>query len=254
MNELAAIPDLYGETLHWATARDGFESVLTIFNYLGWAFPGYPPERTDADVSLRFFAEEGRELESYSAVLGTGQALHLPVGKIHRDFRGVVATRMMPRGGMARRSATPQRPGRPIATSYFMLYEREGGFCDFSHELFLMRNKPEKTVSEWATVLFSGAGLDLAVVAMNNCAAITGAEGQSDATLRLSALDGAPLSDDYRFSLSPMGSLLIRIRDVFQEFSDSGFGPVTATLSGANIEQPLSLHLHGSGDFNIHHF
>jgi hypothetical protein len=243
----------YTETLHWATARDGFESVVTIFNYLGWAFPDRDDADTDAEVAVRFFAEDGTELTPHTATLRTGRSLHLPVGTVHPGFRGMVATTMTPHGGMARRSALPAAPGRPIATSYFMLYERAGGFRDFSHELFLLQRKPGAMV-EWATVLFFDAGRTASIVVMNNRLPGGGGACAAEPAIRLYALDGAPLTGAYRFDLPAGGSRLVALPEAFPDFRPPAGGSAVATVAARNIEQPMSLHLHASGDFNVHHF
>ncbi|MEK9643938.1 MAG: hypothetical protein VW547_00200 [Alphaproteobacteria bacterium] len=243
----------YRETLHWANARDGFESVVTIFNYLGWAFPDRDSTETDADVKLRFFAENGTELAPHTVALKTEQSLHIPVGDVHPGFRGMVATRMQPRGGMRRRSATAENPGRPIATSFFILYERTGGFRDFSHELFLLQDRPGKA-AEWATVVYLNDKTEASVVVMNNRLPESGPICASEAEIRMFGLDGAPLTDGYRFSLSPGGSRLVSLAEAFPGYSRASRDSAIATVSARNIEQPMTLHIHRSGDFNVHHF
>jgi hypothetical protein len=244
----------YVETIHWATARDGFESILTIFNYLGFAFGNLAPERTDAELAVRFFCEDGHELTPYKGQLPTGRSLHLPVGQIHPSFQGIVTVAMTPHGRMERRSARPGVPQRPIATSFFMLYERAGGFCDMSHELFIALREPNRQPVEWATVLFMEDDLDPAVVVMNNRPFGKEPDCQADIALRLFDLDGTAATEAMEFRLPPGGSRIVRLGDAFPAFIASGRDRVIATVTGCNIEQPMSFHRHASGDFNLHHF
>lgn len=244
----------YGGTLHWATARDGFESVITIVNYYGWVFAGQAPDRTDADVNVRFFDEQGTERAPHNAPLPTGRSLHLAVGTVHPGFQGLVAVSMVPRGRMPRRSARPGQPGRPIATSYFMLYERTGGFRDFSHELFLMRRDPDRSATEWATVLYFSDAVNPAIVTMNNRPLGDGFDCRADVALQLLGFDGAPLTAPHMFTLPPGGSALTELATAFPEFDRHRHPRAIITATARNIEQPMSLHLHASGDFNLHHF
>lgn len=140
-----------------------------------------------------------------------------------------------------------------MATSYFILYEREGGFRDFSHELFLLQRKPGK-VAEWATVLFLGADIRAAIVTMNNREPGSGAACESEAVIRLYDMAGQFLTGEHRYKLPPGGSCLTWLDEVFPHFDALKGRAVIATVTAPNIEQPMSLHVHASGDFNVHHF
>lgn len=242
----------YRETLHWAIARDGFESVVTVFNYLGWAFPDRQAVETDAEVTLRFFAEEGRELAPHRRDLQTGKSLHVPVGNLHPGFRGMVAVRMAPKGMMPRKSAGPSG-GRPIATSFFMLYERKGGFRDFSHELFLLRDDPGGT-AEWATIVYMNGENKASIVVMNNRSPASGEPGAAEPVVRLYDMKGQSIASEYRFALPPGGSRLVSLSEAFPDMAATAGQSCIATVSSRNIEQPMTMHIHRNGDFNVHHF
>ena len=245
---------VYSETIHWATARDGFESVITIFNYLGFAFPDCSATETDAEILVRFFDEDGQALTPYHGVLATGRSLHLPVGTIHRDFQGMIAVCMSPKGRMPRLSWSEDKPHRPIATSYFMLYQRTGGFRDVSHELFNIGSEPDTNPAEWATVLLLGNALSPAIIVMNNRPYGKGKAYASAVEITLYDLANHALAAPYSVDIPPGGSKLVFCADVFPAFAEIALNEVIATVTGRNIEQPLSLHMHPSGDFNIHHF
>lgn len=245
---------IYAETLHWATARDGFGSTLAIFNYLGFAFGGLPPEKTDAEVGVRFFGEDGQELAPYRTPLATGRSLHLSLGRIHPGFQGIVAVALTPAGRIGRRRAVPGAAQRPIATSFFMLYERQGGFRDMSHELFIAGRNPARSDVEWATTLFLDEPLDPSVVIMNNRLSSKDPLCRSNVTLRLYDLRGKAITESATFELPPGGSRVLALRDAFPGFDRTSQQQVIATVTGRNLEQPMSFHRHASGDFNVHHF
>lgn len=246
----------YIATLHWANAADGFDSVVTLHNYYGYAFRGRPASDTDADVVVRFFKEDGSELPSHETPVPTGGSVHLAVSSVHPGFRGLVSAQMIPRGKMPRIKALPGQPQKPIATSFFMLYQRQGGFSDFSHELFPVREKPDSKPVEWATILYGRPGIRSGAVVLNNRPGQAGAEFGSDVEAQVMDLHSKPLTEPFRFHLPPGGSRMFRIEDAFPgfDFAKTPTRSAIVAVRGKNIEQPLSLHLHECGDFNIHHF
>ena len=242
---------VYAPTLHWGIARDGFESVVTIYNYLGFAFRNEPPARTDAVVEIRLHDGEGASVGALDAEIATGGTLHLPLSRIRAGFQGAVTVAMRPKGRMARLSWCDGKAHRPIATSFFMLY-RCAGFADFSHELFTVRADRDGAPAEWATVLFTDGSIDPSVIVMNNRIGCNGDGYGSDIAMQLYDLAGAPVTDEFRFALKPGGSRLVRLADAFGAAMPAR--RAIATVTGRNIEQPMTLHRHACRDFNIHHF
>lgn len=192
---------VYAPTLHWGIARDGFESVVTIYNYLGFAFRNEPPVRTDAVVEIRLHDGEGASAGALDAEIATGGTLHLPLSRIRAGFQGAVTVAMRPKGRMARLSWCDGKAHRPIATSFFMLYRR-AGFADFSHELFTVRADRDSAPAEWATVLFTDGSIDPSVIVMNNRIGCNGDGYGSDVAMRLYDLAGAPQASAYFFNFS----------------------------------------------------
>jgi hypothetical protein len=254
LNTNSIIEGIYSETLHWATTEDGFQSTIALINYFGWAFPAAGKHQTDADVVIRFFDHNGQELEPFKSTIETGQSFHFTIGSHLPRFEGLIAVNLIPHGKMARKSASSDSPGRPIATSYFTLYERYGNFADFSHELFLLRKNINVVPQEWATVLFFDHELSPALIIMNNCDSQERPQAASEVSIQLFKMNGHPVSEINEFSLQPRGSKRLLISECFPDMAFDGIDQVTVTVTGTNIEQPMSLHLHESGDFNLHHF
>lgn len=244
----------YRSTLHWGIARDGFDSILSVFNYYGDAFRGQPTAHTDADLTVQPFNEEGTPLRPAVLAVATGETIHLRISQLWPGHRGVVAARMTPRGRMARLSAPVSGKTKPIATSFFMLYERVGGFRDFSHELFLARNDVEPRPAEWASVVYPDPLTQAGVVVMNNHLGCDPAEFGSNVEIELLAMDGSALHDRCYFNLMPGGSRVMMLEDAFPGFFQAADTARTIVVRGKNIEQPMTLHLKDGGDFNLHHF
>ena len=246
----------YGATLHWGSARDGFDSVLSAHNYYGFAFPDKKTSDTDAELVVRLFDENGKEAEDYRAECKTGESHHFSIAKHRPGFEGLVAARLVPRGLLPRRSTPPDKTSRPIATSFFMLYRRGESFADMSHELFLIDGKdPQKATkkAEWLTVVYPAPGVSAGVIVMNNSSRPEVSSG-SVGTLQLMRMDSTPLSSAYEFRIPTLGSKKFLLREVFPELMRELNEPVITCIRANQIEQPLSLHLLDSGDFNIHHF
>jgi hypothetical protein len=242
----------YRATLHWGIARDGFDSILGVYNYYGDVFANATPNLTDAELFVTLFDEQGARVGERCEPISTKDTVHLRIGDIASDFRGLVATQMVPRGRMRRLSGTGERP---IATSYFMLYERAGGYRDFSHELFLARDKASTIGAEWASLVYSGDDLRAGVVVMNNCPLCDGAEFHTIGEVRVLGLDGSALARPYPISLKPGGSLLLMLDEAFPEIANVPSSEARSVVVRAtNIEQPMTFHLRDSGDFNLHHF
>ncbi len=244
----------YIPTIHWATTKDGFDSIVTLFNYYGYAFHNSNKEQTDADVILNFFNEDGTELQQYSATLETGRTLHIPVSKIHKNFSGIVTATMHPHGDMSRLSWKGEPLHKPIATSFFMLYEKEGGYKDFSHELFMAKKTSDAKIVEWATILYTDKLIKSGFVIMNNRLYNNSSKSGSLVTVQLYDMKCNTLSNIVNFQLNPGGSRLVMLDQVFPDMELDKLDCVTVVVRGNNIEQPMSFHVHSSGDFNIHHF
>jgi hypothetical protein len=245
----------YRATLHWATARDGFDSVLSVYNYYGHAFRDAKPPETDSELTVQLFDEKGTLVANRAWPIETGETLHIRISKVVPGFRGLVAARMTPRGRMPRINRGSAQTPRPIATSYFMLYERQGGFRDLSHELFLARDDADEIAVEWASLIDIDVTTRPGIVVMNNRPLRAGSEFASGVEIVLGRIDGAHLAGPFRIALPPGGSAVVMIDDAFPDLalpdSDGGYCVI---VRGNNIEQPMTLHLLSSGDFNVHHF
>jgi len=245
----------YRATLHFATARDDFDSVLSVYNYYGHAYRNSTPAETDADLTVRLFEETGKEVARRQCPVATGDTAHIRMSEVYPEFRGLVATTMVPRGRMGRLSKREGIPSRPIATSYFMLYERHGKFRDFSHELFLARDSVDPKVAEWASLIYLDEGMRAGVVIMNNRPLCVGLEYGSQAEIAVGTLDGGQITPPHRLSLPPGGSVLAMLDEVFPDLGVPTDGRAwSVVVRGTHIEQPMTIHLHASGDFNLHHF
>lgn len=257
METLSTEPKLlehgYISTIHWAYASDGYDSMITAYNYYGYAFPNEPREKTDADVTMHFFSEDGTLRTIVTKSLPTNESLYLSVSEVAPGFRGLVALRMVPRGKMPR---LKDKSGRPIASSFFMLYKRQKNYLDFSHELFPVKFKSEDKIAEWSTVMYARNSMDPRVVVMNNRPGLKGQLFGSKVRVQLLDLASNPISEEKTFELQPGGSQLLELRKLFPECSalSSNVNSFLCCVRGNNIEQPMSLHQTQTGDFNIHHF
>lgn len=248
------IIDDYIGTLHWGIAKEPFDSVINLYNYYGYAFKNESYEKTDADVIVRFFNENGLEEKPYRNELKTGQALHLSIASHIPNFFGAVSVQMIPKGRMKRLTYKNGQRQRPIASSYFVLYKKKDGHQDFSHELFPVQSKPEKKNVEWATVVYPLEGTLPGVVVMNNRPLCQGYEFNSQVELELRDHDSNILTNPCKATLPPGGSRLFMMNDLFPTLKDIGRNSMMVVVRGNNIEQPMSFHSYKTGDFNIHHF
>lgn len=248
------VTDDYIGTLHWVTAKDRFDSIINLYNYYGYAFNKMPPSSTDAEVRVRFFNEEGLEEQPYRHELKTGGTLHLSVSSHLPGFRGAVSVQMIPKGRMKRLTHKEGKKQRPIATSYFVLYRNQGGFQDFSHELFAVRSDPESRNVEWATVVYPLEDTRPGVVVMNNRPLCKGPAFSSRIELELRNHRSQIVAGPFQATLPPGGSRFYMMDELFPSLHQTRGGSLMAVVRGNNIEQPMSFHAHKTGDFNIHHF
>lgn len=247
------IEDGYISTIHWATAQNGFDSLITAHNYYGFAFPGLPKDKTDAEITVDFFGEDGTLWTSIKKEIATNASLHLSTDSVAKNFQGLVALRMVPKGRMPRIKDTS---GRPIASSFFMLYRLRHNFLDFSHELFPVKKAPDAREAEWSTVVYGGQFVEPSVIAMNNRPGSSNSSNGSRVKVRLLSLDSSPLTPEVTFDLPPGGSRLVELKQIFPKIISPTVQatPLLCCVRSKNIEQPMSLHRHKSGDFNVHHF
>jgi hypothetical protein len=244
----------YGGTLHWATAKDGFDSILNLYNYYAYAFRDHSQSLTDAVAEVRFFNEMGEELAPWRRDVLTGETAHLSVSTVHPGFQGIVSARLTPNGKMPRLTATTARRGATIATSYFMIYRREGEFCDFSHELFLAQSRPQTMPEEWAQIVYLRPHMRAGVIVMNSRVGCKDRAASSAVTITLCDLGGKALDMSAAFDLPPGGSRCLMLDEALPQLRSLKQETVIVSVKSANIEQPMTLHLMASGDFNIHHF
>lgn len=240
----------YRSTLHWGMTGDGFDSVISAFNYYHLAFKSEATERVDADFHVQLFDANGERRAVHQETLKAGGTTYIRISDLVPGFRGLVAARMVPHGGMGRLTGST----RPIASSYFMMYERDGGYRDFSHELFLPRMSPSQERKGWASVFYAMSGFRPGVVVMNNCPGETGSEWCSSVELQVCALSGVPETEPRTFELPPGGSFLVMLDNIFHTLNLSGGEAHSIVVRGNNIEQPMTFHVSGSSDFNFHHF
>lgn len=245
----------YRATLHFAMARDGFDSVLSVYNYYGHAYRNAAPVDTDADLTVRLFDETGTEAARRHYPIATGDTVHVRMSELCPGFSGVVTASMVPRGRMGRLSKRDDGKARPIATSYFMLYERNAVYRDFSHELFLARDNVDSRVAEWASLVYLDGGMQAGVVIMNNRPLCVGSEYGSDVEIVVGTLDGHQITKPHRLRLASGGSKMVMLDEIFPGLSVPSDGRAcSVVVRGTHIEQPMTIHLHASGDFNLHHF
>ena len=245
--------DNYIATNHWATCRNNFNSVLNVFNYYGFAFKDYSESQTDADLYVHLFNENGEKICSKQEFLKTGHSLHIEINSIMKNFQGIVSTQLVPKGKMKRLS---NKIRLPIATSYFMMYKRNEVFCDFSHELFPIKLEYNNKVLEWMTILYFSKNLNPGFVIMNSLFNPK-IKKTDEVIIELKDINNKNTILSKKINLNGMGSKLIKLSELIDTenlIKNNETKSLTAIVRGKNIEQPMSVHLHNSGDFNIHHF
>jgi hypothetical protein len=251
MSEEVSMQDgRYRSTLHWAMTGNGFDSVIGAFNYYHLAFKSEPTERVNAHFHVQLFDANGECRAVHQEPLKAGGTTYIRISDLAPGFRGLVAARMVPHGGMGRLSGST----RPIASSYFMMYEREGGYTDFSHELFLPRTSPSQERKGWASIFHVLQGFRPGVVVMNNCPGETGDTWFATVEVQVCDLSGACLTEARMLYLPPGGSRLVMLDEIFPNLQMVVGETHSVVVRGNNIEQPMTMHVSESGDFNFHHF
>lgn len=243
----------YIATNHWATCKNNFKSILNIFNYYGYAFKNYSKKETDADLHIHLFDENGKKQLTKIMFIETGHSLHVEINELLPNFQGIVSSQLVPKGRMKRLS---NKINRPISTSYFMMYKRHDIFCDFSHELFPLKLKQNNKDLEWMTILYMSKYLQPGFVVMNSLYN-NNTNIKNTINIELKDLSNKKIFFSKKIVLNSMGSKFINLVDLLDidKFLDNKDSiSFTAIVKGQNIEQPMSIHLHESGDFNIHHF
>lgn len=246
------IIDGYISTNHWVINENGFKSIINIFNYYGYAFKNHNKDETDAVVYIDFFDSKGDHLSQKKYEVHTGKSIHIDTYKIVPNFKGLVSVKMIPNGKMKRLSPSNQSP---ISTSYFMLYERYNKFRDFSHELYPIRKKYSLKQSEWMTLVYLDEDLETGCIIMNNCPLNEDKNAQSDVKISILDKNFQQISKIQDLKLNSGGSKLINLSEKLKKIrSEIGNKSIIISVNGTNIEQPMSINYHKTGDFNIHHF
>lgn len=247
----------YTQTIHWASNKNGFDTILCFYNYYGHVFKELDSSLTDATIKIRFYEEQdGKELQAFEKELPTGKSFHIPVSEIHPGFQGIVGVSIEPNGRMPRRSWKPE-DGQPreIRSSYFAIYKREGGYSDFSHELYPVEPKPAKEEKNRSQILMIRPNFRSGIVLANNRAGQSGKDFESNLQVRLFELSGELATESvFKTRLAPGASRVLFLDEMFPRFDFNKFQQIIANVSAKNLEHPMSIHMFDHGDFNFHHF
>ena len=242
----------YISTNHFAINNSEFKSIINVYNYYGFAFKDLSEADTDSIVYVHFYNENGESQGIIEKEIKTGESLHIDTSIMNPNFSGLISTHMVPNGKMNRLSYKMGTKQRPISTSYFIMYERFKKYRDFSHVLYPVSNKIEKINSEWMTMIYIKDDLKSSVVIMNKCPNEIKQEFKSKVTVEAYDNNFGFLKFLDEFELMPGGSKIVNVSKNIRELLH--FKSIIIKIKGNNIEQPMSLNYHDSGDFNFHHF
>lgn len=246
----------YEVTTTYYKVSEHFATMISFYNYFQEIFP-----QADTPVNLHFFlfSSDGKQIAHHSQELGAGSFLQKDLRDIcgntaREGIVGVAAIPAFSLEGLAK-DKTPLRP--KIPTGFYVTWFDDNDHVDISHEWNPISMVPGKEKKSFLSYEFQDGKISPHVVLMN-----TTLGTQESAVAR-------PKLDLYRtekgkteilssFDLEPIPGMGTRVVDVFKTLPAAKelfkkYKTLGLSVTSENMPLPLTMEVHESGDFHIHH-
>jgi hypothetical protein len=213
----------------------------------------FPDLQTPVHLLLLFFNEKGQQVATFEKYVETADSVQIEAADAGYWGPGLVAVVAVPDFDLVRYSEGRIKLKKTVGTGFYIVWHDKVGHVDTMHEWMPVERGclPART----HYMVFDQAGGVITrhgIVLVNP---IAHKYGMLQANITCYAPDRKTLG---RTSLDPvpaMGSRLVFLNDLFAEFEGwlSKHQHVGVKVSGCNLVEPLTVELHRSGDFHIHH-
>jgi hypothetical protein len=243
-------------TTTYFKVSEHFSTVISFYNYYQEIFPA-----ADTPVTLHFFlfSSEGAQIAHHEEELGAGSFLQKDLREIcgtnHRE--GMVGVAAIPNFNLEdlAREKTPLRP--KISTGFYVTWFDDKDHVDIMHEWNPISLVPVKEKKSFLSYEFHEGKINPYVVLMN-----TTLGNQESALAR-------PKLELYRtekgkteilssFDLDPIPGMGTRVVDILNTLPEAKelfkkYKSLGLSVKSQNLPLPLTMEVHESGDFHIHH-
>lgn len=212
-----------------------------------------PNEETPVDLHLCLFNEGGGQLGHACVPVPTGGFAQVDVAALGVQEPGLVAVMAVPRFDLAGLSKGRFRLKDNKGTGYYIVWHGREGQVDTMHEWAAVTEAPLPKRSLYAIYSADAHALVRHGVVLINPLLGNGAETAPSLTVHT---PDRKLLGQARVGVIPsMGSRMFYLDELFPDFPAwlDSHRHLRVGVHSANLTEPLTVELHASGDFHIHH-
>jgi hypothetical protein len=242
-------PDLSMPTQFCLAGRYGY-STICFHNYYDRIFQG---AKTPVELHLFFFDGNGNQVRSLSEDIDTGAFFQFDSLNTGINECGLVAAMAVPKFDLAKLSQGKLRLRREIGTGFYIIWRDAAGHVDTMHEWASVRRTPLPSSCHYLLFDKSAGGIaDVAIIVTNpiDCPGASVVPAVVIYDRHRNKLGDAVLD-----AVAPMGARVEHLAQIFPKIPDwfDEHGALGIKVFGKNLIEPLTMEIHRSGDFHIHH-
>jgi hypothetical protein len=226
------------------------ESVVCFHNFYAEIFRNAD---TPVTLYLCYFDSAGAQRAAIARDLASGEATQIASSEAGFTDSGLVTVVAIPRFDLQALAKNKIKLRGDIGTGFYMIWRDAAGHVDTMHEWLPVRregsvegryyfvlNPPFSQITCYGLVLMNPT-LD--------------ASAHVEASVRVYTAQRKVLGTAVLPTVPPMGSSLIYFNDVFPQIGAwaESHGALGVELLGKNVIEPLTVEIHRSGDFHLHH-
>lgn len=250
LNELFAKYPSYALPTQYCPPPALASSRICFHNFYQQIFPDL---QTPVHLLLLFFNEDGQQVAAFKKYVGTADSVQIEVSEVGYSGPGLVVVVAVPDFDLVRYSEGRIKLKKTVGTAFYIVWHDKAGHVDTMHEWMPVErgSLPARThymVFDQAMGAIARHGL----IFVNP---IAHEHGTLQADITCYTPDRKTLGRTSIDPIPPMGSRLLFLNDLFAEFENwlSRHQHLGVKISGYNLVEPLTVELHHSGDFHIHH-
>lgn len=239
-----ALPTQYCTPPTFASSR------ICFHNFYQQLFPDLP---TPVHLYCLFFNEEGRQVAVLEKYVETADSVQIEASDSGYSGPGLVVVVALPDFDLIRYCEGRIKLKKTVGTGFYIVWSDRTGHVDTMHEWMSVEREclPARThyvVFDQAMGAITRQGL----VFVNP---IAHEHGTLQADITCYTPDRKTLGETSIAPVPPMGSRLLFLNDLFADFENwlIRHQHLGVKISGYNLVEPLTVEVHRSGDFHIHH-